>query len=100
MKRSLRGSKPGGGAQKPETNEERAAHIAQNMDPNTLNTIQDTINQYGGRSQSELLRELKNYKNAGHMDEGALDNVAQRLMPMLTPEQQRRLFDVMGQLKK
>ena len=100
MKRSLRGSKQGGDAQKPRMDEERAARMAQNMDADTMNTIQNAVNQYGGKSQSELLRELQNYKNSGMMDDGALDSVAQRLMPMLTAEQQRRLFDVMGQLKK
>ncbi len=99
MKRSLKGSKTGG-TQRPPVDYEEAVRMAQNMDQGTINTIQDTVNKYSGKSQSELLRELKNYKKSGGMNDQELDNVAQRLMPMLSPEQQRRLFDVMGELKK
>lgn len=100
MKRTLKGSKTGGNAQKPPMDYEQAARMAQNLDQETMGNIQDTVNRYSGKSQGELLQELKNYKNSGMMDERELNNVAQKLMPMLTPEQQRRLFDVMGQLKK
>ncbi|HWS30670.1 MAG TPA: hypothetical protein VN512_11265 [Clostridia bacterium] len=99
MKRSLKGSKTGG-TQKPPMDYEEAVRMAQNMDQSTMNTIQDTVNKYGGKSPNELMRELRNCKQAGIMDNRELDNVAKRLMPMLTEEQQRRLFDVMGELKK
>ena len=99
MKRSLKGSKTGG-TQKPPMDYEEAVRMAQNMDQSTMNTIQDTVNKYGGKSQSELLRELKNCKKTGVMNDQELDNVAKQLIPMLSPEQQRRLFDVMGELKK
>ncbi len=101
MKRSLKGMKTGENAQKsPHLDYERAASMAQNVDAGILNNVQDALNQYGGKSRSELMRELKNFKSAGMIDEHSLGNVAEILMPMLTAEQQRRLFDVMGELKK
>ena len=100
MKRTLRGTKQDGGAKNGRPDFERAARMAEEMDPSLLGTVQDTINKYGSKSQGELLQELKNYKNTGMMDDKSLNDVAQKLMPMLSPEQQRRLFDVMGQLKR
>lgn len=100
MKRTLRGTKQEGGGRNGQPDFERAARMAEEMDPSLLGAMQDTINKYGSKSQGELLQELKNYKSTGMMDEKSLNDVAQKLMPMLTPEQQRRLFDVMGQLKR
>lgn len=98
MKRTLKGTKSS--AQTPPMDNESVRRAAQNMDESTMGTIQDAINRYGGKSQDELMRELKNYRNSGGMDERDLENVAQKLMPMLTEEQQRRLFHVMGELKR
>lgn len=68
------------------------------MDPNTLGSMQNAVEHYSGKSDNELLQELRQYRAAGAFDDKALQDVAARLAPMLTPEQQQRLFSVMQQL--
>ena len=72
---------------------------AASLDQGTLGNIQDAVNHYSGKSDSELLSELKNARNGGAFNAAELENVAQRIAPMLSPEQQQRLFSVMQQLK-
>lgn len=68
------------------------------IDPAMLGTVQSAVEHYSGKSERELMQELRQYRNAGAFDDIALQDFAARLAPMLTPEQQQRLFSVMQQL--
>lgn len=74
------------------------AEMLGQMDPNILGSMQNAVEHYSGKSDNELLQELRQYRAAGAFDDKALQDVAARLAPMLTPEQQQRLFSVMQQL--
>ncbi len=93
MKRTLKGSK----AQP--LNMDEAARVAANLDQGTLGNIQDVVNRYGGKSDGELLNELRNARSSGAFNAEELENVARRITPMLSPEQQQKLLSVMQQLK-
>ncbi len=68
------------------------------VDPNAFGAMQNAVEHYSGRSDNELMQELRQYRSAGAFDDKALQDVAARLAPMLTPEQQQRLFSVIQQL--
>ncbi len=96
MKRTLQGSKS---TKTPLPNTDTMNQPVQNADPNQINEIQNIMNHYGGKSETELMDELRQARQAGAIDPNELANVAQRLAPMLTPEQQQRLLYVMQQLQ-
>ncbi len=68
------------------------------VDSNAFGAMQNAVEHYSGRSDNELMQELRQYRSAGAFDDKALQDVAARLAPMLTPEQQQRLFSVIQQL--
>ena len=94
MTRTLKGSK------QPYPNMENMKGAAQNMDPAMMNNVQDAINKYGNKSEGELMGELMNAKHSGLIDPGELAGVAQKIAPMLTPEQRQRLDSVLKQLQQ
>lgn len=96
MKRTLQGSKS---TKTPLPNNDVMNQAIPNVDPNQMNDIQNLMDQYGGKSESELMSELLHARQSGAIDPNDLANVAQRLAPMLTPEQQQRLLYVMQQLQ-
>ena len=71
---------------------------AEQMGPENMDNIQEALNRYGGKSDEELLQELKGLKENGVVNDTALQDVAQKIAPMLSPEQQQRLMQVMRQL--
>ncbi|MEA5059539.1 MAG: hypothetical protein EOM66_07700 [Clostridia bacterium] len=96
MKRTLQGSK---GTKTPLPNMDEINRMSQNVDPNQLNEVQNIVEHYSGKSETELMKELRSARQKGVINPNDLANVAQRLAPMLTPEQQQRLIQVMDQLK-
>lgn len=92
MKRTLRTSKP-----IPDIKEAKKA--AEQMDPNMLGNVQNAVNKYARKSEAELMQELAAAKQSGLIDPAALASVAERIGPMLTPEQQQRLEAVLKQLQ-
>ena len=68
------------------------------MDPDAVGSMQNAVEHYSGKNDTELMEELRQYRAAGAFDDRALQDVAARLAPMLTPEQQQRLFSVIQQL--
>ena len=105
MKRDLRSMK---GSDMPQQHagmptQEELARMAQSIDSNTAGNIQNIVNQYSGKSDNELLSELKRVtgeqKEAGQLDDNTMENVANRLSPMLNAQQRQRLQDVIRQLK-
>ena len=93
MKRTLRGCKSSG---RPDLDE--LARQAQNLDPSQLQDVQQVVEQYKGKSEQELFAELRAGEN-GVIDPAELNGVAQKLAPMLTPDQKQRLFQVMQRLQ-
>lgn len=94
MKRSLKGMQNSQNMSRQE-----AERIASNLDPYTAKNIGDTINQYSGKSESELLNILKSQVHSGAISPGNMDEMAGRLGQMLTPEQRKRMQDVLQKLK-
>ena len=99
MKRDLRGSKKQNASQPPPQQYAEIAQNVMNSNPEAFGNVQNIVNHYGGKSEAELLGELKGFRESGIMDPAALQSVAQKIAPMLTPEQQQRLFGVMQQLQ-
>ena len=96
MKRTLRGSK---NSQTALPNMEDLEQMAKNVSPDQMSEVQNLVDRYSGKSESELMNELRYARQSGAIDPNELASVAQRLSPMLTPDQQQRLFSVMQQLK-
>lgn len=94
MKRTLRGCKSSG---RPDLDE--LARQAQNLDPSQLQDVQHVVEQYKGKSEQELFAELRAARENGVIDPAELNGVAQKLAPMLTPDQKQRLFQVMQRLQ-
>ncbi len=69
------------------------------VDPKTMKDAQAAIEHYGGMSENELMSELKNFRQAGAMDDNALLQMAQTVSPMLTEEQRQRLELLINQLR-
>ena len=67
-----------------------------NIDVNGL------IGYYGSKSESELMRELEEItarqRAEGSFDEEGMRSGIQKIAPMLTDEQRRRLDDIIGKL--
>jgi len=86
----------------PKSRDELQKTMAQ-ADPHTVSNIQKTIDAYSGKSDAELMGELKRMTGAqlrdGSLTPEGMDTVAAKLAPMLTPEQQRRMQQVLRQLK-
>ena len=99
MKRSIRDqkSRPNQAAQGRPGMQDQEALLKQ-VPPEKLGEMQDAVSQLSGKSQNELMQELRQCRAAGVFDDKALADVAARLAPMLTPEQQKRLFSVMREL--
>lgn len=66
---------------------------------NAAGTVNEAINQYGGRSDAELMGELVNFKKSGVLDDDKLAEVYQRLTPLLNEQQRKRLESVIGTLR-
>lgn len=92
MKRTLRTSKP-----IPNMDEMKKA--AEQADPNLISNVQNVVDKYSGKSETELIQELTAAKQSGLIDPEALQSVAGRIAPMLTPDQQQRLQSVLKQLQ-
>jgi len=71
-----------------------------NVDQNTIDSVQSVLDQYGHKSEAELLNDLKSFQQMGIMDRAALYNVAEQLAPMLDYNQQQKLYAVMQELGK
>ncbi len=96
MKRTLQGSKS---TKTPLPAQENVEQTAQNVNPAQWSEVQNLVDHYSGKTETELMDELRYARQAGAIDPNELAGVAQKLAPMLTPEQQQRLFSVMQQLQ-
>lgn len=96
MKRTLQGSKS---AKTRLPNLDELQRQAQNLDPAQLGSVQNIVSQYSGKSEQELMQELRAARQNGAINPSELAGVAQKLAPMLSPEQQQRLVQVINQLQ-
>ena len=62
--------------------------------------VQNAAEHYGGMDESQLMRELRSYRQNGQMDDAALEQMAQTVSPMLNDEQRLRLQAIMNQLRQ
>lgn len=98
MKRSIRDYQEKPETQQPSQDSSGYAEMLGQLNPNALGSMQNAVEHYSGKNDNELLQELRQYRAAGAFDDKALQEVETRLAPMLTPEQQQRLFSVMQHL--
>ena len=92
MKRDLRSSKGSGQPVDPQ--------ILQGIDPQKIQDAQSAVEHYGSMNETQLMQELKGFRESGVMDDAALANMARQVSPMLTPEQQARLGALLQQLRQ
>lgn len=80
------------------------ARMAANADPNAVRQVQQAVEQYQGKSETELMSDLQAMvgaeRAAGTLDNARIDSIAAMLSPMLDPAQQQRMQTIMRQLKK
>lgn len=91
MKRTLRGSK------QPSIDEAKAA--AKNVQPELVQDVESAVRRYEGKSEAELIGELKSAQQSGLIDPNELSGVAARIAPMLSAEQRQRLESVLKNLQ-
>ncbi|MBR3298783.1 MAG: hypothetical protein IKI64_06205 [Clostridia bacterium] len=64
--------------------------------------IESMMNAYGGKSETELMDELRRMterqKKDGSFDASAMQKTADSIMPMLTSEQRQKLIGIMNML--
>ncbi|MBE6032629.1 MAG: hypothetical protein E7224_05495 [Clostridiales bacterium] len=70
----------------------------EDIDPRSMENLQDTVAHYSQKSESELFMDLKRFQEAGVMEPAALYDVAKRIAPMLDPMQQQRLRSILREL--
>ena len=80
---------------------EAQAGSAQLSGANMAN-IESMMNAYGGKSETELMDELRRMterqKKDGSFDASAMQKTADSIMPMLTSEQRQKLIGIMNML--
>ena len=78
--------------------------MAQEADPAAVHGVQEAVEHYSQKSESELYGDLKRMTSAqmqsGELTPEGMDAVAARLAPMLTPEQRQRMQALLSQLKQ
>ncbi len=102
MKKDIRSFK----SEKERLNNEKAADIFDQLDDSAqreINTIEQMLHKYEGKTEAELMRELTRMADAerknGALNDERLDAFARNISPMLTKEQQTRLSSLIDQLK-
>ena len=77
--------------------------LAAEADPHMVNGMQKTIDAYSGKSDAELMRELRRMTgeqmSRGQLTPEGMDAMAAKIAPMLTEQQRRRMQEVLRQLK-
>lgn len=105
MARNLKAYRKNDGGERgdPQARNEAQAGAAQ-LSGDDMANIESMMNAYGGKSEAELMAELKRMtekqKKAGSFDASAMQKTAESIMPMLTSEQQQKLIGIMNMLGK
>lgn len=65
--------------------------------------MKNTASRYKGKSEAELMRELKRTvekdKAAGKLTDSKMDNFSKKISPMLNEQQRKKLNKIMKELK-
>ena len=73
------------------------------IDPNTIRQVQHVVQQYQGRSEAELMEELRQIaareRTGGNLPDDRIDKISELLSPMLAPNQQEQMQAIIQQLK-
>lgn len=72
---------------------------AAGLDGEVMQNVQRMVDTYSGRSDAELMQELKNSKNLGIISDAELSSVAEEISPMLNDQQLARLNSILQQLR-
>lgn len=77
--------------------------IYENADADQKQMAQDYMKKYGNKTESELMNELfnkvKRNKAQGTFSDAELDNFAKSVKGMLSPEQQKKMEQIIKSLK-
>lgn len=96
MKRDLKSMRANPGAPDPRMVEQ----ARQATDAQTVAQVQDVMNRYSGKSEAELLQELQGFRQSGAINDAVLNDVAQKIAPMLNPAQRQKLDGLIRQLRQ
>lgn len=82
---------------------EQAKKTMNKMDPSELEKTKKIINQYAGKDEEELKKQLlsmtQNGKQKGNLNDQQIDGMAQKLSPMLSAGQRKKLNGLIQMLK-
>lgn len=82
---------------------EQAKKTMDKMDPSELEKTKKIINQYAGKDETELKKQLlamtQNGKQKGSLNDQQIDGMAQKLTPMLSAGQRKKLNGLIQMLK-
>jgi len=78
---------------------EEAQAAANNVQPEVMQSVASAVRRYEGKSEEELIGELKSAQKSGLIDPNELSGVAARIAPMLSAEQRQRLESVLKNLQ-
>ena len=96
MKKNLRGMKQN-------LSQDDLQRIAQQADPTAVHSVQKVVDQYQVKIEAELLHELQrmtgSQRATGNLDDARMQQIAGMISPMLTPEQQQRMAQILNNLK-
>ena len=71
--------------------------------PELERDVNDLINRYSGKSDSELMNELKRVtsqqRQSGMLDTAQIDAAANSILPMLNAEQAQKLQSILAQIR-
>ena len=76
------------------TRDDDSAAKAPAADPHNV------IDQYSGMNESQLMQQLRFFRQSGQMDDAALEQMAQTVSPMLSEDQRTRLKALLEQLRQ
>ncbi|HOF93933.1 MAG TPA: hypothetical protein PKX46_04360 [Clostridia bacterium] len=85
-------------------NPELMRQASEAANPETMAVLQNTFMQYQGKSETELIDELMRkasiQRQKGMLNNAQLETLSNMLGPMLTREQQQRMYALIDELKK
>ena len=76
------------------------ARQLEGIDPASVEQVQRTVAQYQGKSEGELYDELRRKVNDGNVSQARINEVAEKLIPLLDAGQQRRLREIISNIKR
>lgn len=66
--------------------------------------VRETVDHFGGRSEDELFDALKQVteaeRSAGRLDDTRMENIYEKLAPLLTERQREKMREVIRRLKE